>query len=160
MYIRALPCRSPDERQRNPGPPFKLEDRPRFRCAHPGYKQRKRSAERRIHPCPRGAIRCCHLKALWARKRPDVGGRSPSGAPQRRLPERPNAPTQPGPRFAQRRGRRHYPRRRSRLSGAPRAPVIVPEGTMPGPPENGVTSPARRNRTRSIVRLSPATSLR
>jgi hypothetical protein len=31
---------------------------------------------------------------------------------------------------------------------------------MPEPPENGVTSPARRNRTRSIVRLSPATSLR
>jgi hypothetical protein len=31
---------------------------------------------------------------------------------------------------------------------------------MPEPPEDGVTSPARRNRTRSIVRLSPATSLR
>ena len=37
---------------------------PGFRCAHPDYKQTigKRSAERRIHPCPRGAIRCCHLK--------------------------------------------------------------------------------------------------
>ncbi len=43
----------------------------------------------------------------------------------------------------------------SRLSGAPRAPVIVPAGTMPGPPEGGVTSPARRNRTRPIQRLSP-----
>ncbi len=26
---------------------------------------------------------------------------------------------------------------------------------MPGPPESGVTSPARRNRTRPIQRLSP-----
>ncbi len=43
----------------------------------------------------------------------------------------------------------------SRLSGAPRAPVVVPAGTMPGPPGSGVTSPARRNRTRPIQRLSP-----
>jgi len=42
-----------------------------------------REAERRkAHPTiPRGAVRCCHLRALRARKRPDVGGRSPSGAP-------------------------------------------------------------------------------
>ena len=40
----------------------------------------------------------------------------------------------PGPRFARRRGRRRYRRRRSRLSGAPRTPVVVPEGTMPEPP--------------------------
>jgi hypothetical protein len=45
--------------------------------------------------------------------------------------------------------RGRYPRRQSRLSGAPRAPVVVPAGTKPGPPENGVTSPVRRNRTRS-----------
>jgi len=43
----------------------------------------------------------------------------------------------------------------SRLSGAPRAPVVLPAGTMPGPPESGVTSPARSNRTRPIQRLSP-----
>ena len=30
---------------------------------------------------------------------------------------------------------------------------------MPEPPENGVTRPARRNRTRSINRPSPVTSL-
>ena len=53
----------------------------------------------------------------------------------------------------------NYLRRESRLSGAPRAPVVVPEGSMPEPPENGVTSPARRNRTRSINRPSPVTSL-
>ena len=28
----------------------------------------------------------------------------------------------------------NYLRRESRLSGAPRAPVVVPEGSMPGPP--------------------------
>jgi hypothetical protein len=65
----------------------------------------------------------------------------------------------PGPRFARRRGRRRYRRRRSRLSGAPRTPVVMPEGTMPEPPENGVTSSARRNRTRSVNRPSPVTSL-
>jgi hypothetical protein len=48
--------------------------------------------------------------------------------------------------------RRRYPRCQPRLSGAPRAPVVVPAGTKPGPPENGVTSPVRRNRTRSVVR--------
>jgi hypothetical protein len=87
------------------------------------------------------------------------GGGSPHGAPRRRLPKRPNASAQPGPRFTRRRGRRRYPRRRSRLSAAPRAPVVVPEGSMPEPPEDGVTSPARRNRTRSINRPSPVTSL-
>jgi hypothetical protein len=63
-----------------------------------------------------------------------------------------------GPRFTRRRGRRRYRHRRSRLSGAPRTPVVVPQGTMPEP-GNGVTSPARRNRTRSINRPSPVTSL-
>jgi hypothetical protein len=40
-------------------------------------------------------------------------------------------------------------------SDAPRAPVIVPAGSMPRPPGSGVTNPARRNRTRPISRLSP-----
>jgi hypothetical protein len=53
-----------------------------------------------------------------------------------------------------------YPRLRPRLSGAPRAPVVMPAGTMPGPPGSGVTSPACRNRARSINRLSPVTSPR
>jgi hypothetical protein len=45
-----------------------------------------------------------------------------------------------------------YPRHRSRLSQAPGAPVVMPEGTMPRPPGSGVTSPARRNRARSMIR--------
>jgi len=44
-------------------------------------------------------------------------------------------------------------------SDAPRAPVIMPAGSMPRPPGSGVTKPARRNRTRPISRLSPVTSL-
>ena len=83
--------------------------------------------------CPRRTIGCRHPNVRGARKRPDAGGRSPSGAPPRRLPKRPNASAQPRPRFTRRRGRRRYPRRRSRLSGAPRTPVVVPEGTMPEP---------------------------
>ena len=51
--------------------------------------------------------------------------------------------------------RERYPRRRSRLSGPPRAPVVLPAGSMPKPPGSGVTSPARGNRTRSINQLSP-----
>jgi len=83
------------------------------------------------------------------------GTRSPLGAPPRRLSRRPNASTQPRPRFTRTRGCGRYPHRHSRLSGAPRAPVVMPAGTMPGPPGSGVTSPARRNRTRPINRLSP-----
>ena len=86
--------------------------------------------------CPRRAIRCRHLNALRARcphptlpaRGGERGGGSPHGAPRRRLPKRPNASAQPRPRFTRRRGRRRYRRRRSRLSGAPRTPVVVPEG--------------------------------
>jgi hypothetical protein len=84
-----------------------------------------------------------------------IGTRSPSGASRRRLSQRANAATQPRPCFARSRGHGRYPRRQSRLSGAPRAPVVMPAGPMPGPPGSGVTSPARRNRTRPINRLSP-----
>jgi hypothetical protein len=83
------------------------------------------------------------------------GDRSPVGAPLRRLPRRANAGTQSRPRFTRNTMRRRYLRLESRLSEAPRAPVVMPEGTMPGPPGSGVTSPARRNRTRSINWLSP-----
>jgi hypothetical protein len=79
---------------------------------------------------------------------------------KRRLSRRPNALTQPRPRFTRSSGCRRYPHHRPRLSDAPRAPVVVPEGTMPGPPGDEVTSSARRNRTRPINRLSPVTSLR
>ena len=83
------------------------------------------------------------------------GARSPSGAPLRRLPRRANARTQPRPRFTRNTMRRRYLRLESRLSEAPRTPVVMPEGSIPKPPGSGVTSPAGRNRTRSINWLSP-----
>jgi hypothetical protein len=123
----------------------------------------RRSAERRmpssVRTVPPGG------EGVWKRSIADklaqsaqlicLRDRSPSGAPLRRLPRRANARTQPRPRFTRNTMRRRYLRLESRLSEAPRAPVVVPEGTMPGPPGNGVTSPARRNRTRSINWLSP-----
>jgi hypothetical protein len=69
----------------------------------------KRSAERRIHPCPRGAVRCCRLIALRARcPHPTLpacgegweGARLPALRP-RRSPKRPNAPAQPSRRVNQ-----------------------------------------------------------
>jgi hypothetical protein len=114
------------------------------------HEKRRRSAERRkpsivrtVPPIGRG------------RGSDPSGDRSPSGAPLRRLPRRANARTQPRPRFTRNTMRRCYLRLESRLSEAPRAPVIVPGGTMPRPPGSGVTSPARRNRTRSVNWLSP-----
>jgi hypothetical protein len=59
---------------------------------------------------------------------------------------RANAEAQSRPRFTHSGGCGCYPHHRARLSEAPRAPVIMPAGTMPGPPGSGVTSPARRNR--------------
>ena len=113
------------------------------------HAPRKKEAKRRKAQ----AVHCPHRSSRGRGRRSDPNGdRSPSGAPQRRLPRRANARTQPRPRFTRNTMRRCYLRLESRLSEAPRAPVIMPAGTMPGPPGSGVTSPARRNRTRSIVR--------
>jgi len=135
----------------------------------------KRSRSRDAH-----ASESCH--AISTNGSPRRGGGAPTGAPSigrtvgcgsgadrsplasRRstaaLARQLNATAQPRPRFTRARGRRCYPRRHSRLSEAPRAPVVMPAGSMPGPPGSGVTSPARRNRTRPIARLSPVDALR
>ena len=94
----------------------------------------RRSAERRIQPLSAPHHQMSPPEGASGAEAAQCRGRSPHGAPRRRLPKRPNASTQPRPRFARTRGRGRYPRRRSRLSGAPRAPVVVPEGTMPEPP--------------------------
>jgi len=114
--------------------------------------------EKKGGEAPKGASRplsAPFLRLGGGRGSDPSGDRSPSGAPLRRLPRRANARTQPRPRFTRNTMRRRYLRLESRLSEAPRAPVIMPAGTMPGPPGSGVTSPARRNRTRSINWLSP-----
>ena len=87
-------------------------------------------------------------------------GGSPLGAPPRRLPRKSMPWLSPGRASRDGRGRRRYLRHGSRLSDAPRAPVVMPAGSMPGPPGSGVTSPARGNRTRPISRLSPVTPRR
>ena len=126
-------------------------------------KKGRRSAERRMPSTlrtvpPRGEgvrKRSIADKLAQSAQLVYLRDRSPSGAPLRRLPRRANARTQPRPRFTRNTMRRRYLRLESRLSEAPRAPVVMPAGTMPGPPGSGVTSPARRNRTRSINWLSP-----
>ena len=113
--------------------------------------------------CPHGAIGSRHLQgasgAEAARCRgPLAFRRSDRGA----CPSDRTLRLSPGRASRERAGRRRYPHRQSRLNGAPRAPVVVPEGTMPGPPRRGVTKPARRNRTcsasgivsRSVPRMS------
>ncbi len=100
---------------------------------------------------PRHTEKCCHLP-VPGRGSASSGMRSPSGAPPRLLSQRPNASTQPRPRFSRSRGCGRYPHHQSRLSKAPCAPVFMPAGTMPGPPGSRVTSPARRNHSRSAIR--------
>jgi hypothetical protein len=126
-------------------------------CEPPSYEavclpriKGRRSAERRIP----SVAAPYSVSSLWG----GSGGAAAGLSEPARLPalhawllsQRANAATQSRPRFARAGGRRRYPRRHSRLSKAPCTPVVMPEGTMPGPPGSGVTSPARRNRTRSI----------
>jgi hypothetical protein len=114
----------------------------------PPKNKGRRSADRRT-------IRWPHLRV-----RPRTLRRRARLSALHRGAWRSDATPQPRPRFPRCRGRRCYLRRVSRLSEAPRAPVVMPAGSMPGPPGSGVTSPARRYRTRPISRLSPVTPLR
>ena len=66
-----------------------------------------------------------------------------------------NATAQPRPRFLGRTAPGVSRQPLSQSSETPRAPVLVPAETMPGPPGSRVTSPTRRNRTRPTDRLSP-----
>ena len=126
---------------------------------YPRKKARKRSAERCIQP---SSARRCHM--LLPESASGAAARSSERARLSAL-HRGACPGDRTPGLNP--GRASHDQRHegatfafgSCLSGAPRAPVFVPAGTMPGPPGSRVTSPARRNRTRSIDRLSPATSL-
>jgi hypothetical protein len=117
-------------------------------------ERRKAHASMSAHRRQVSAVCATRLRAEAARRRGPLAFRR-SAAALAKATERFGSA---GPRFTRRRGRRRYRHRRSRLSGAPRTPVVVPQGTMPEP-GNGVTSPARRNRTRSINRPSPVASL-
>jgi hypothetical protein len=114
-------------------------------------KQGRRSADRRTFHCPRHTFRCCHLLVLRARqrshRRPLAFRRSTAA-----LATQINAMAQPRPCFLGRTDVGRYPPPLSQSSEAPRGPVIMPADPMPRPPGSGVTSPARRNRTRSVFR--------
>jgi hypothetical protein len=71
-----------------------------------------------------------------------------------------NATAQPRPRFARTGGHRRYPHHRTRLQRCTSRAGHKAGRSMPKPPGSGVTNPARRNRTRSVSRPSPVTSLR
>jgi hypothetical protein len=129
---------------------------------HPSFAKkesqasRRREAERRqahLH-CPRHTVRRCRL-SVRRRGRGSSGSRSPLGAPPRHLPRKVMPWLSPGRVSWDVRNRGRYPRPLSQSSEAPRRPVVMPADPMPGPPGSGVTSPARRNRTRPINRLSP-----
>jgi hypothetical protein len=107
----------------------------------------RRSAERRNQPLAARHQQALPLIDAWARQRPHPtspacgggkgGGRSPSGASPRRSRTRPNVSTQPRPRFTPTSGCGRYPHHAWRLSEAPRAPILMPAGSMPGPPGSG-----------------------
>jgi hypothetical protein len=84
------------------------------------------------------------LKALRAR--------SPLGAPPRYLPRKLMPRLSPGRASCEREDAGVTRTIERTHSDAPRAPVIMPAGSMPRPPGSGVTNPARRNRTRSVSR--------
>jgi hypothetical protein len=107
----------------------------------------RRSAERRNHPLAAQHQQALPLIGARARQRTHTtlprlrgrkgGGRSPSGASPRRSRTRPNVSTQPRPRFTPASGCGRYPHHDWRLSEAPRAPILLPAGSMPGPPGSG-----------------------
>jgi hypothetical protein len=92
---------------------------------------RKRNAgRRRVSSAPARAGRATKRAACAA---PSLRARSPAGVPPRLLPKGVVVPkAQPGPGFV------GAMTSAPSSSEAPRAPVIVPAGLMPGPPGNGV----------------------
>ena len=93
-------------------------------CTKPSAKRRRgRSAGRRtvLGAAPHDPM--LPPDRVCGRGSASSGTRSPLGAPPRFLSRRPNALTQPRPRFTRAGGCRRYPHRQSRLSEAPRTPV-------------------------------------
>ena len=129
-----------------------------------GWGRGRRRADRRIHPVTAPHIRALPLECARARQRAANDplartaccGRARLSAHRRgsrRSGERCDS-AQAALDATGRAGR--YPRRRSRLSQAPGSPVVMPAGTMPGPPGSGVCRSARRNRSRSAFRSTLA----
>jgi hypothetical protein len=112
----------------------------------PAQSEGRRSAERRTVHC-RPAPSDVPPDGLWCGARPCLlfprvrgtvlrRARSPSGAPPRSRRGFTPGSIQAALHAIATRGR--YPRRQPRLSEAPRAPVVMPAGSIPGPPGSGL----------------------
>ena len=88
---------------------------------------------------PRHAIRCCHLLALRARPRAERSALAFRRSTAALAPANCRSSLQAALHAMRRAGvtRTLAPR----LSEAPRAPVVMPAGSMPGPPESGSDEP-------------------
>ena len=165
-------ARSPDERQRNPGPAFKLASRSRIspslssgrplRAGPVGSIRatKEREAERRQTRISNLRTRNLHPSRLRGRteegaRRASGGTRSPVGVPPRLLLRRPNA-------TAQLRLRASWDAASTGVTRlapvpvqrAPRRPVIVPAGRIPGAARERSGKSARGDRSRSVFRLA------
>ena len=117
----------------------------------------KRSAERRMPSTVRAtpvSVTACRCAGRGSA--PKVGARSPSGAPLRHSPRLLPLGSASGRASWNYRVQTGGPSP-APVQRAPRGPVVVPDGRCPKPPECGVTSPARGNRSRSAVGTSPVT---
>jgi hypothetical protein len=114
------------------------------------HKTKGRSAERRIVQCPRSTGIRCH-KPAPGRGSASGGTRSPSGAPRGACQSERTPRLSPGRASRDQQNAGVTRVVKSRLSGAPRAPVIVPAGiavcscancvhlfAMPGLPRRGL----------------------
>ena len=121
-----------------------------FKKALPTREAERRQA-RILETAPAGAA-APSVSSAFARKiRRGLASRRSTAA----LATQINAMAQSRPCFLGRAASGRYPPPLSQSSEAPRGPVVMPADSIPGPPGSGVTSPARRNRTRPIDRLSP-----
>jgi len=137
--------------------------------SHPrhGHEAKKLASKQRggraptgasIH-CPRHTRRRYRPRMLRARKRSQRGPLA-SRRSTAVLAAQINATAQPRPRFARNTMRRRYLRFESRSQRCTSRAGHSAGRSMPKPPGSGVTNSARRNRTRSVSRPSPVTSLR
>jgi hypothetical protein len=132
--------------RRKVSPPAPKEGEAERRQAHPSI----------VHATPADVT----VRGCFGRGSDPSGDRSPLGALPRRLPRKSMPWLSPGHASRETRWGGITSAEIRACSDAPRAPVIVPAGRCPEPPESGVTNSARRNRTRSVSRPSPVTSLR
>jgi hypothetical protein len=142
--------------ERNPGGPTGVNTAPGLRSAPSGLQQRgRRSAERRMPSIIRALNLVLPSRGGHRRGRGSAPNRArpPSGASPRhslRLSPRNSAPEPrfPGPGSGGSFARLHLSQSSELLTDRSSCRT---SGT-PEPPGSGVTSPARRNRTRSVVR--------